>query len=166
MTDSPKLNYEEAVKAEIPKQYPNATNILVSEIGVTTPEGKAMYATFKKPVDNPEAAKAGKMKNDFSYAMVFADGSVKLMDDGEELVRYFQTILDRKRSLWSRFSELNFNDMIGAFIAFAVVGTFVFLIIYAAAGGKPSGDWISKEFLAIVSVVLGFYFGRNPKAKE
>jgi hypothetical protein len=161
VADSPILNYEEAVRIEIPKQYPGAMEIVVSEIGVTTPEGKALYADFKKP-----NAVNNKMVKDFCYAMVLANGTVKLMDDGEELVRYFQTILDRKRSLWSRFNELNFNDMIGAFIAFTVVGTFAFLVIYAAAGGRPSGDWVSKEFLAIVSVVLGFYFGRNPKAKE
>lgn len=154
------------VMEAVPKEYPGAKDIVVSEVGVKTAEGTAMYADFNRPADKPEDAKKGKLVADFCYAMVFADGGVNLMDDGEDLVRFFQTLLDRKRSLLARFSELNFNDLIGAFIAFAIVGTFAFLVIYAAAGGRPTGEWVSKEFLAIVSVVLGFYFGRNPKAKE
>jgi hypothetical protein len=165
MTKLTKAQLEDAVKDGILKEYQEPTEINVNEIGFDMPEGKAMYASFKVPEDTAEGD-AGATRDDFCYALVQPDGTCKLFDDGEQLVRFFQDLLDRKRSLWQRFNELNFNDLIGAFIALAIIGSFTFLVIHASWIKAPPEAWISKEFLAIVSVVLGFYFGRNPKVKE
>ncbi|HPR87303.1 MAG TPA: hypothetical protein PL181_04710, partial [bacterium] len=63
-------------------------------------------------------------------------------------------------------SEFNFNDFIGAFIAFAVIGSFTVLIMHASWNGNLGDQTISKEYLAIVAIVLGFYFGRSPKTQN
>ena len=166
MSDLSKTQIETAVADAILKEYPGSRDIVPSEIGIKMAEGMSMYAEFNRPADNPADASKGKMQADFCYVVIFPDGNTKLLDDGEDLVLYFQTLLDRKRTIWQRFSELNFNDLIGAFIAFAIVGGFTFLVIHAALNNIPPEDWISKEFLAIVALVLGFYFGRNPKSKD
>jgi hypothetical protein len=149
-----KAELESIVIEEVKKGYIDAENIKVCEIGFEMPEGKALYAEFKD-----------KKGENFCYALVPPDRKCILFNDGEELVRFFQNLLDRKRSLWQRFSEINFNDMIGAFIAFAIVGSFAVLVIHAGWIGNMKEDTISKEFIAIVSMVLGFYFGRSPKAQ-
>ncbi|MBI5932382.1 MAG: hypothetical protein HY867_01640 [Chloroflexi bacterium] len=166
MPELSKSQLEKAVVDAIQKGFPGSTDFVLADIGIKMAEGVSMYAEFKRLSDNPADAKRGRMQEDFCYVIVFPNGDTKLLDNGEELVLYFQALLDRKRTVWQRFSELNFNDMIGAFIAFAVIGGFTFLIIHAALNNIPPEDWISKEFLAIVSMVLGFYFGRNPKSKD
>jgi hypothetical protein len=149
-----KAELETLLKEKVSSEYLEAKDIKVCEIGVDMPEGKAFYAEFTDH-DGP----------DFCYALVQQDGQCKIFNDGEALVMFFQNLLDRKRSLWQRFSELNFNDLISAFIAFTIIGSFAFLTIRAGWVGTPSDSVISKEFLAIVSLVLGFYFGRAPKAQ-
>ena len=141
----------EAVK----KEYRDPTEFNIVEIGFDMPEGTTLYADFKV---NGEA--------DFNYALVEPDGKSRLFDDGEAMVRFFQLLMDRRRSLWQRFNELNFNDLIGAFIAFVIIGSFAVLVIRAGWQGSLGGDTISKEFLAIVSVVLGFYFRRSRKSES
>lgn len=166
MPELSKPQVEKSVLDAVVKGFPGATDIVLADIGINMAEGVSMYAEFKRLADDPADAKKGRMEEDFCYVIVFPNGDTKLLNNGEELVLYFQALLDRKRTVWQRFSELNFNDMIGAFIAFAVIGGFTFLIIRASLNNIPSEDWISKEFLAIVSMVLGFYFGRNPKSKD
>jgi hypothetical protein len=155
MSGLTKSELENIVIEEIKKGYVDVEDIKVVEIGFEMPEGKALYAGFKDK-DGP---------GNFCYALVSPDHQCKIFNDGEELVRFFQNLLDRKRSLWQRFSEINFNDMIGAFIALAIVGSFAVLVVRAGWIGTLSENSISKEFIAIVSMVLGFYFGRSPKAQ-
>jgi hypothetical protein len=154
MSKRTKTELDQIVTEAVKREYRDPTEFKVVEIGFDMPEGTTLYAEFKA---------AG--KDDFIYALVEPDGSCRLFDDGEAMVRFFQALLDRKRSLWQRFSELNFNDLIGAFIAFVIIGSFAVLVIHAGWQGNLSGNTISKEFLAIVSVVLGFYFGRSRKSE-
>jgi hypothetical protein len=145
---------ENLVKQKVTDEYLDVKDVKVCEIGVDMPEGKAFYAEFN---DHDGS--------NYCYALVQQDGQCKIFNDGEALVMFFQNLLDRKRSLWQRFSELSFNDLISASIAFTIIGSFALMTIISAWVGTPSDGIISKEFLAIVSLVLGFYFGRTPKAQ-
>ncbi len=142
------------VEEEVKRTYQHSGEVKIAEIGLEMPEGNTFYAEF----NNGES-------DDFCYAFVQKNGECRLFDDGETLVRFFQGLLDKKRSILQRFSEFNFNDFIGAFIAFAVIGSFTILIMHASWNGNLGDQTISKEYLAIVSIVLGFYFGRSPKTQ-
>ncbi len=155
MKSEEQLLIEKTISEEINKSYPMASSIKISKIGLEMPEGRTFYAEFKTGEED-----------DFCYIFVQKDGESKLLDDGESLVSFFQGLLDKKRSILQRFSEFNFNDFIGAFIAFAVIGSFTVLIMHASWNGSLGDQTISKEYLAIVSIVLGFYFGRSPKSSS
>jgi hypothetical protein len=155
MSKITKTELDQIVTEAVKKEYSDPTAFKVVEIGFDMPEGTTLYADFK--VDGTD---------DFSYAFVEPDGKCRLFDDGEGMVRFLQLLLDKKRSLWQRFNELNFNDLIGAFIAFVIIGSFAVLVIHTGWQGSLGGNTISKEFLAIVSVVLGFYFGRSRKSES
>ena len=156
MAKREKTELDQIVAEAVKNEYPNpTTDFKIAEIGFDMPEGTMLYADFKANAED-----------DFCYALVKPDGTCKLFDSGEEMVRFFQSLMDRKRSFLQRFSELNFNDLIGAFIAFVIIGSFAVLIVHGGWNGSLSGDTISKEYLAIVSVVLGFYFGRSRKSES
>jgi len=155
MNSEEQMLIDKSISEEISKAYPKASNIKINKIGLEMPEGRTYYAEFT----------AGE-EEDFSYIFVQKDGDCRLLDDGESLVSFFQGLLDKKRSILQRFSEFNFNDFIGAFIAFAVIGSFTVLIMHASWNGNLGDQTISKEYLAIVAIVLGFYFGRSPKTQN
>jgi hypothetical protein len=152
-----KAQLDQIVTDAIKRECPNPTDFKIVEIGFDMPEGITLYAGFKTKDKDDE----------FCYAVVEPGGTCKLFDDGEEMVRFFQTLMDRKQSFLQRFSELNYNDLISAFIAFVIIDSFAFLVVHAGwKNGSLGADTISREFLAIVSVMLGFYFGRSRKSES
>lgn len=113
--------------------------------------------------DNGASAKKMHWESDFYYAVVDPAGEVLLYDDGIEVVRGLNTILQRKKTILQRFADFSLVDVVGAIIAFLITLTFVarYLLQYrtgqVAADAEPGLD---KELVSIFTVVVGYYFGR------
>jgi hypothetical protein len=90
--------------------------------------------------------------DDFCY--VFANSQrVQLFDDGVEVLKGLQAILEKRRSFLQRLNEFSLVEMIGAVIALTVTLAFVILTIARAE--------LNKEFMAIFAIIAGYYFGKN-----
>jgi hypothetical protein len=134
----------EMINKEILKQYPDAKDFRISPIGESLIDGYTYYVAFTTAEENSE--------DSFFYAFLDKNGC-KLLDDGEDVIKHFEVLLDRKKNVLQRLSEFDLLDIVGAFLALMIVGAFTWLI--------TTGAKISAEFLAIVSLVLGYYFGRS-----
>lgn len=135
---------EKLITNEVLRQYSDASEFKISPIGDSLIEGYTFYVGFSTKHEAPE--------DSFFYAFIDKNGC-KLLDDGEDLVKYFEILLDRKKSILQRLSDFDLLDIVGAFLALMIVGSFTWLICIQAK--------ITSEFLAIVSLVLGYYFGRS-----
>ena len=141
---------EERIIAAIRKQNTKARNFRFKRIGNQFEEGN----TYSVEYDAPDVLK------DYSWYYVYiTDKDCQILENGEDAIVYMQTLLERKRSFVQRLNEFDFLDIIGALIALPIIITFVFITVTS----KTPQDAVSKEFLTIVSLILGYYFGRNKK---
>ncbi len=138
---------EERIITEIKKMHPDADHFSFEKVGGLFIGGQAYYVDFQSPtVEEP-----------FYYALVDKDG-VTIYTDGIEVLKALQAILDKRRSFWQRISDFDFTDAVAAVIAILVSLTFVGLMIFRTDGA-------GKEFLAIFSLIVGYYFGKQKPAK-
>lgn len=143
---------EKAIIEEIQKQYPDATEWRFDKVGSEFIEGNTYMVMF--------TTKDIKDKNNsWFYAYVDADGC-RLLNTGDEAVVFMQGLLEKRRGFVQRLKDFDLLDIVGAIIAIPIIFTFIYIVIAA----KGNSEAVSKEFLTIVSLILGYYFGRN-KAK-
>ena len=139
---------EERIIEAIRKLSTRAGNFRFKRIGNKFEEGN----TYSVEYDAPDVEK------DVSWYYVYiTDKDCQLLENGEDAIVYMQTLLERKRSFMQRLNEFEFLDIIGALIALPIILAFVFITI------KSPQYEVGKEFLTIVSLILGYYFGRNKK---
>jgi hypothetical protein len=110
-------------------------------------EGTAYYVEFTSTKVQPDDC--------YFYAFVDKD-DCRLYNDGFELVNSVQVHYERNRSLIQRFRDFELPDVMAAVIGLLVTITLVYIVV--KDGGTTN---ISKEFLAVFTLVLGYYFGRN-----
>ena len=79
----------------------------------------------------------------------------RLFDDGFELVKAVQALSERRKSLLERISDFDLPDLIGGLIAILITLSVVLLLIF-----NKSTEGISKDFMAVFALILGYYFGR------
>lgn len=140
---------ELAMIGEVHQRFPDASDWRFDKIGSEFIDGNTYTVYFAtKQILNKD--------NSWFYAYVDKSGC-RLFNDGDQAVAFMQGVLERRRSFVQRLRDFDFLDIIGALIALPITFAFVFIIV-AERGGE---DAISKEFLAIVSLILGYYFGRN-----
>ena len=147
-------------------------NVYYAEFSVASPidedeeddthDKKANEAAIKKdPTPGGQmttGADAEEWEVDFFYALVRGD-EVQLYDDGVEVIRALNIMLERKRTFSQRFSDFSLVDAVGALIAAFVTMTFV--LRYALASrGIAVNDTIDKDLVSIFTVIVGYYFGR------
>ena len=142
---------EQTIKEEIMKQVPKAQYFRFEKIGTEYIDGNTYMVEFtyfdkskNKDVDS------------WRYAYVDSTGC-RLFDSGDEAVVFMQGLLEKRRGFLQRIKDFDLIDIVGALIALPIVFTFVYIVI----SSKDTQNAISKEFLAIVSIILGYYFGRN-----
>lgn len=151
MADTLKIPDDEAkkmIEEEVRHLYPDATDFTFKAIGEEFLDGSTYYTGYKTKELNRNVS--------FYYAFVNSDGC-KLLDDGEEVIIHMQNLLDKRKSFAQRLKDFDFLDIIGAIIALPIIFTFIYIVVLSK--GNPDG--VSKEFLTIVSLILGYYFGRN-----
>jgi len=152
MPDTAKNIEEEKAKQQIEEEvrylYKDATDFRFRKVGEDFLEGDTYYLEFR-------TRELGKDKS-FYYAYVNTEG-VKLFDNGEQTIVHMQALLEKRKSFIQRLKDFDFLDIIGAFIALPIIFAFIYIVV--AEKGNPAA--ISKEFLTIVSLILGYYFGRN-----
>lgn len=139
---------EKTIADEISKRAKDAKDFRFSRVGSQFSEGNIYMVEFTSD-------EIPKYKCWF-YAYVNQEGC-KLLEDGEEAIVYMQNMLEGRRTFMQRIREFDLLDIISALIAFMIVGSFVWIILTT----RDAPNAISKEFLTIVSLVLGYYFGRN-----
>lgn len=140
---------ESAMIKEIRNRYRDATNWRFEKIGLEFIDGNT-YTVWFTTKDVPD------INNAWFYAYVDKSGC-RLFDDGDQTVAFMQGILEQRRNFWQRIKDFDFLDIIGACIALPIIFAFVYIIMTA----KGTADAIGNEFLTIVSLILGYYFGRN-----
>jgi hypothetical protein len=143
---------EKLIRDEIRKQFPNADHFRFDRIGTEFIDGNTYMVEFITPeIRNPS--------NSWFYAYVDS-AECRLFNTGDEAVVFMQSLLERRRGFLQRLKDFDLLDIIGALIALPIVFAFVYIVITT----RDAQNAISKEFLTIVSLILGYYFGRN-KAK-
>jgi hypothetical protein len=141
---------EQRIREEISKQVPSASAFRFEKIGTEYIDGNTYMVEFSF-IDK-------KGNEDESWRYAYVDSSdCRLFDSGDEAVIFMQGLLEKRRGFLQRIKDFDLIDVVGALIALPIVFTFVFIVITS----KDTQNAISKEFLAIVSIILGYYFGRN-----
>jgi hypothetical protein len=120
-----------------------ATDITTREVLSHFLGGSVYYAGYKLAA-----------KDDFCYLFV-ANDNARIFDDGLSLIREFKARLDQERTIWQRLGEFKFSELIAGMIALAITLAFIALSIYKRE--------LDQDFLAVISLVAGYYFGRNVK---
>ena len=139
---------KQMIEKEVKSLYPDATDFTFKIVGENFLDGKTYYTGYK--------TKQLSRNNSFYYAFISSDGCT-LLDDGEEVIIHMQNLLEKRKSITQRLKDFDLLDIIGAIIALPLIFAFIYIVI--TSRGNP--DSVSKEFLAIVSIILGYYFGRN-----
>jgi hypothetical protein len=102
-------------------------------------------------------------EEDFFYVLVDEKSEVHLYDDGIEVIRALNTILQRKKTFLQRLAEFSLVDVVGAIIAIFITSTFVVRYAFQYTSGhisvEPNAS-IDKDLVSIFTVVVGYYFGR------
>jgi len=142
---------EQQIIDEIKKQVPDAKLFRFEKIGTEYIDGNTYMVEFaffdknkKKEIDS------------WRYAYIDSAGP-RIFDSGDEAVIFMQGLLEKRRGFLQRIKDFDLIDIVGALIALPIVFTFVYIVITS----KDPQNAISKDFLAIVSIILGYYFGRN-----
>jgi hypothetical protein len=129
--------------------FPDAKDFKFKHIGEEFLDGSTYYTEYTT---------ADLEKNvSFYYAFVNRDGKIELLDDGEEVIIHMQNLLERRKSFSQRLRDFDLLDIIGAIIALPLIFAFIYIVIVS----RGNAEGVSKEFLTIVSLILGYYFGRN-----
>lgn len=117
-------------------------------------QGSIYYCEFDDNtlLSEDKGVEEGEDKN-FCYAFINPN-EVQTYDDGIEVIKGLQLILDKRRNFWQRVNEFSLVEMIGATIALLVTITFVALSFLNKYG-------VNKEFMGVFSLIAGYYFGRN-----
>ncbi len=140
---------EELIQEEIKKRHGDAASFNIQQVAGEFLDGRSYYAEFESPT-----VPAGE---NFYYAFVKKNQKCMLYEDGMDVIKGLQTILDERRNFWQRMKDFDFTDTVAAIIAILISLTFVGLMIFRTEG-------VGKEFLAIFSVILGYYFGKTRSA--
>jgi len=139
---------EKTIIKEVQKQFNDAENFRFNRVGNKFEEGNTYMVEFSTK----------ERRKDMSWYYAYVDKTeCQLFDEGEEAIVYMQTLLDKRRSFLQRLRDFDFLDIVGALIAFPIIIAFVYIVVLS----KGSQDAVSKELLTIVSLILGYYFGRN-----
>jgi hypothetical protein len=139
------LEHKNLIDAAIKEKYPEAKEILIQSVLEQFLEGSVYYAEFV--VDGEES-------EDCFYYIFIEGNNVELLEDGIETIKHLQLELDKRRNIIQRLNEFSLFDLMGAVIASLVTLAFLFLVL-------KDGANISKEMLAIFSIVIGYYFGKT-----
>jgi hypothetical protein len=139
---------EKTIIKEIQKHFNNAKQFRFTRVGNKFDDGNTFMVEFITPELNKSKS--------WYYAYIDKNGC-QLFEEGDDLIVYIQAMLDSRRSLMQRLKDFDFLDIVGALIALPITIAFVYIVV--TTRGSP--DAISKEFLTIVSLILGYYFGRN-----
>jgi hypothetical protein len=115
--------------------------------------GTVYYAEFESKDED------GEWNDDFFYALVSRD-RITLYDDGIEVIRGLNTLLQRRKTFWQRFTEFSLVDIVGAVIAMSITVTFIAATLSAYYGGGKLDD----HLVSIFTVIVGYYFGRVSSA--
>lgn len=142
-------NDEKLIVEAVQKLFKDASDFRFGRVGNQFEDGNTYTVEFTtKDIE----------KKDYSWFYAYVDASgCQLLKDGEDAIVFMQALLDKRRSFVQRLRDFDLLDIIGAVIAFMIVSAFVYIILVT----RDSQNAISKEFLTIVSMVLGYYFGRN-----
>ncbi len=140
---------EKSIIEEIEKQYPDARDWRFDRVGNEFIDGNTYMVAFRtKEIKNSA--------NSWYYAYVDSTGC-RLLNNGDEAVVFMQALLEKRRGFLQRLKDFDLLDIIGALIALPIIFTFVYIVVTT----RDTQNAISKEFLTIVSLILGYYFGRN-----
>jgi hypothetical protein len=139
---------EKKIVDAVKKLYKGASDFRFDRVGNQIADGNTYMVDFK----TKELGKAVS----WYYAYVDSSGC-QLLKDGEEAIVFMQNLLDKRRSFIQRLKEFDLLDIIGAGIAFLILVPFAYTLFIT----KGTQGSISTEFLTIVSLILGYYFGRN-----
>src|SRR5947209_19793074 len=100
-------------------------------------------------------------EEDFFYVLVDQKSEVHLYDDGVEVIRGLNTILQRNKTFLQRLAEFSLVDVVGAVIALFITITFVIRYAFQYKSGnivvEPNPS-IDKDLVSIFTVVVGYYF--------
>jgi hypothetical protein len=141
---------EQRIQEEIKKQVPSADSFRFEKIGTEYIDGNTYMVEFTFKDKNQ------KVVDSWRYAYIDSS-DCRLFDSGDEAVVFMQGLLEKRRGFLQRIKDFDLIDVVGALIALPIVFTFVYIVITS----QDTQNAISKEFLAIVSIILGYYFGRN-----
>ena len=153
---SERESIDQAVKERFEKDH--VSNIVITLAEDQFAVGNVYYVDFKsKNIDHdPNDPDSEEWEDDYFYALVYKD-RVSLYDDGIEVIRALNTLLQRRKTFWQRFTEFSLVDIVGAVIAMSITLTFV----AASLGwlGSASAQ-VDQHLVSIFTVIVGYYFGR------
>lgn len=136
------------IENEVKSLYKDAHDFRYERVGEDFLDGDTYYLEFK--------AKGISSKDSYYYAYINAEG-VKLFENGKQTIVHMQGQLEKRKNIVQRLKDFDFLDIIGSLIALPIIFSFIYIVIIE----RGSPESISKEYLTIVSLILGYYFGRN-----
>jgi hypothetical protein len=139
---------EKTIIKEVQKKFYDADNFRFNRVGNKFEEGNTYIVEF---------ITKDRSKNMSWYYAYIDKTECLLFDDGDETIVYMQNLLEKRRSFLQRLRDFDFLDIVGALIAFPIIIAFVYIVVLSKGGQNA----VSKELLTIVSLILGYYFGRN-----
>lgn len=151
MTEKTLITEEKArqlIEKEVKSLYTDATDFRYERVGEDFLDGDTYYLEFK--------SKGISKKDSYYYAYINTEG-VKLFENGKQTIVHMQSQLEKRKNVIQRLKDFDFLDIIGSLIALPIIFAFIYIVI-AERGNATS---VSKEYLTIVSLILGYYFGRN-----
>ncbi len=151
MTEKTPITEEKArqlIENEVKSLYKDATDFRYERVGEDFLDGDTYYLEFKARGITP--------KDSYYYAYINSEG-VKLFENGKQTIVHMQAQLEKRKNFFQRLKEFDFLDIVGSLIALPIIFAFIYIVI-VERGNAAS---ISKEYLTIVSLILGYYFGRN-----
>ncbi len=139
---------EKEITNAVKKLYKDAADFRFDRVGNQFADGNTYMVDFKTK----------ELSKTVSWYYAYVDSSgCQLLKDGEEAIVFMQNLLDKRRSFTQRLKEFDLLDIVGAAIALLILVPFAYTI-FVTKGTQGS---INTEFLTMVSLVLGYYFGRN-----
>jgi hypothetical protein len=142
-------NADARIRAEVESSYGTLKRIEIRQVVNNFLDGSVYYVEFELATATPQS-------DTFCYLFVPTKETDRpeISDDGVDLVKYLQNMMDRRRSIFTRIGDFSLNDMIGAIIALFVTGGFMWVLYNGTMDSN-------KELVAVFSLVLGYYFGKT-----